>query len=209
MQTSLSTILEPANLLIQFIFLPKLIYFCAYFSYDGFKNGVSLTHSGMRRGFIAKLYAVFYLIFAILSLIQIPLLGKTILAIKSSDFITALTFAEPLPEGGFIFIGLALFILILREALLRFGSKSQSSNRKMYSRIATARKFTNWMLALPLAIGIQSLIGLPEWVTVGIFAFFMYFAPFASPKEIKKMMPVPKDKNHSRYESSSPARDNF
>ena len=189
-------ILAPANLLIQFIFLPKLVYFCAVFSYEGLKNGVTLTHGGMKKGSIAKLYGGLYLIGAILSLIQIPFLGKTLLAIKPADYITALTFATPSLEVGFFFIALAVFIIFLREGMLHFGRQKKLSSRNKLRRITKTRKLTNWMAALPLVIGFQYLLGLPEWVSIIIFTIFIYFAPLASPSALQKMLPIQDDEKH-------------
>lgn len=204
MGISLSTILAPADQLRDLLFIPKIIYFCGFFAYMGFKNGISLTHGGMRKGVIARVYAVFYLLVCLANLWSTPSDIQKFMANNPSDIQKALFFAEPLPELGFIFIGISLFLFLFVEGVIRFGQRKKSATSKKIYRIQSARKFLNWMIVFPLAIGIQSLIGLPYWVNVGIFVFFMYFAPFTSPKEIMKVMKLP-DEKHQGVKSVPPA----
>ena len=187
METSLSTILAPADTILQLLFIPKLIYFCAVFAYDGFKKGVTLTHGGMRKGIIAKFYGVFYSVFIIFSALTIPIYVKELLATDVEKIKQALFFAASIPEIGFIFIGISLFMFLLKEGLMRFSKKKIRRNEY-------AQKMYNSMLLLPLAIGLQNLIGLPHWVYIGIMTYFMYFGAFASPAIIRKAMPVPVEK---------------
>ena len=193
METSLATILDPANQLRDLLFAPKIIYVCAFFAYEGFRNGVSLTHGGMRKGVIAKIYAVFYLLVGLGNLWFFPSDLKKFLAIDPSTIKEALLFADPFPQLGFIFVGLAVFMLLFAEWLIRYGQKKQSRRSRNSYRIQSAKKFIYWMVALPFALGIQALLGLPEWVSVSIFVFFMYFAPFTSTQELKRTMKVPDD----------------
>jgi hypothetical protein len=186
-ETSLQTILAPADIIIQLLFLPKLIYFCAIFAYEGFKNGVTLTHVGMRKGAIAKIYGVFYSAFIIFSILTIPVYVKDLLVTDVEKIKQALIFAASIPEIGLIFIGISLFLFLLKEGLTRFSKKKIPRNEY-------AQKMVNSILLLPLAIGVQALLGLPHWVYVGIMAYFMYFGAFASPQIIKKAMPVPVEK---------------
>jgi hypothetical protein len=65
-----------------------------------------------------------------------------------------------------------------------------------------------WMAALPFTIGVQSLLGLPEWVNVSIFVFFIYFAPFASPQELKRVMSLPDEKPQSKKSVLQPENAN-
>lgn len=97
METSLATILAPAFPLLLLLLIPKLIYFCAVFAYDGFKNGVTLTHRGMRKGVIAKFYSIFYSIFVIFFIFTIPFLVKNLLATDVEKIKQALFFAAPIP----------------------------------------------------------------------------------------------------------------
>jgi hypothetical protein len=184
METPLSTILAPADTILQLLMLPKFIYFCAVFAYDGFKNGITLTHGGMRKGIIAKVYGVFYSFFILFSVILIPDYVREILATDGDKIKQALLFAMPIPQIGYIFIGISLLMFLFKEGLTRFSKKKIRKNEY-------AQKIYYSMLFLPLAIGIQSLLGLPHIVFVGIFVFFTYFGAFASPQIIKKAMPVP------------------
>ncbi|MBL8078323.1 MAG: hypothetical protein JNM55_10215 [Anaerolineales bacterium] len=205
MGTSLNSILAPADQLRDLLFTPRLIYFCAFFAYYGLKNGISLTHGGMRKGTIAKIYGGFYLLVCLLSLWSFPSDIQKVLAISSSDMQNALFFIEPF-QLGFVYIGISAFIFIFTEWLIRYGRKKVSAKSRKLHRIQDRRNFLNWMIALPLATGIQTLIGLPYWVNVGIFVFFTYFAPFTSPKKLMKTMRLP-DEGHQGVKSS-PSTDN-
>jgi hypothetical protein len=191
----LSTILAPVDILIQLLFLPKLAYFCAIFANDGFKNGITLTHFGMRKGAIAKVYCVFYLLFGLFSIALIPFFVKELLATDAIKLREALLFAVPIPEIGFIFIGLALFIFLIREFLIHYRHKKTRPND-------SALKISDSMILFILTIGIQNLLGLPQWVYVCIFAYFVYFSPFASPQEIKTAISKPSDISHLKHKSS-------
>jgi hypothetical protein len=184
METPLSTILAPADTILQLLMLPKFIYFCAVFAFEGFKNGITLTHSGMRKGIIAKVYAVFYSFSILFSFILIPDYVREILATDGDKIKQALFFAMPIPQIGYIFIGISLFLFLFMEGLTRFGKKKIRKNEY-------AQKIYYSMLLLPLAIGIQSLLGLPHIVFVGIFVLFAYFGAFANPQILRKALPVP------------------
>jgi hypothetical protein len=188
METSVSTILAPADTIIQLLFIPKLIYFCAIFAYEGFKNGITLTHGGMRKGVIAKIYGVFYSVLIVFFALSIPVYVKDLLSTGVEKIKQALVFAASMPEIGFIFIGISVFMLLLKEGLVRFRKKNIRKN-------AYAYKVYNSMLLLPLAIGIQNVLGLPHWVYIAILVYFMYFGAFASPQVLKKAMPLPSEKN--------------
>lgn len=183
MEISLSEILAPADILIQLLFLPKLAYFCAVFAYDGIKNGETLTHFGVRKGVIARIYGVFYIFFVILCVAMFPLFAKIALETDGTKMQSALLFAIPIPQLGFTFIGIAIFLFLLREGFVRFSRKKIRKNE-------SAQKIYTAMVLLPLAIGIQAAIGLPHWVYIGIFTFFIYFSPITSPKEVRKAMSV-------------------
>lgn len=205
MESALSTFLEPANQLRDLLFTPRLVYFCAFFAYEGFKNGSTLTHGGMRKGAIAKVYAVFYVLGGLGNLWRFPSELKKFLAIDPSTIKEALLFADPFPQLGFIFIGLAIFMLLIAEWLMRARLKQLSRRSRNSYRIHSARKFIYWMVALPFVLGIHALLGLPEWVNVSIFVFFAYFAPFTSPQELKRTMKVPDD-NSSKPKTISSAQ---
>jgi hypothetical protein len=128
MGTSLSTILAPADILIQLIIYTKLIYFCAIFAYDGFKNGITLTHVGMRKGTIAKIYGVFYSIFVLYSIVLVFAYVKELLATDGDKLKQALVFTDSTLTLGFIFIGLSFFIFLLKEGLVRFSKKKIQKN---------------------------------------------------------------------------------
>jgi hypothetical protein len=138
----------------------------------------------MRKGIIAKVYGVFYSFFILFSVILIPDYVREILATDGDKIKQALLFAMPIPQIGYIFIGISLLMFLFKEGLTRFSKKKIRKNEY-------AQKIYYSMLFLPLAIGIQSLLGLPHIVFVGIFVFFTYFGAFASPQIIKKAMPVP------------------
>lgn len=193
MGTSLSSILAPADQLRDLLFTPRLIYFCAFFAYQGLKNGISLTHVGMRKGSIAKVYGVFYLLVCLLSLWSFPSDAQKAMAINPSDMQKALFFVEP-TQSGFIYIGISIFMFFFIEWLMRYGSKKASKVSRKLHRIQAGRKFLNWMIAFPLVLGVQTLLGLPYWANIGIFVFFTYFAPFTSPKEIMKVTKLPEEK---------------
>ena len=202
MGTSISTILAPADQLRDLLFTPRFIDFCAFFAYEGLRNGVSLTHVGMRKGIIAKVYGAFYLLACLVSLWTFPSDIKKFLAIDPANIRKALLLKEPLPKSGFIFIGLAFLMFLFTEWLIRYRRKNRPSASKKLYRIQSGRKFLNWMIAFPLTIGLETLMGFPYWVNVGVFAFFMYFAPFTSPKELMKTMRFPNEK-HSNVKSVS------
>ena len=112
MEISVSTILAPAEILLHLLFAPKIIYFCGVFAYDGFKNGVTLTHGGMRSGNIAKIYGIFYVFFILFSIMFIPVNIKQLIEIGGDKLQQALLFAFPNPIAGFIFVGLSLFMVL-------------------------------------------------------------------------------------------------
>ena len=66
MTISTEIVLEPIGHLIELMLAIKYALFCGVFAYEGFKNGVTLTHLGMRKGWVARVYAVFYLLFVLL-----------------------------------------------------------------------------------------------------------------------------------------------
>ena len=198
---SLSEIIEPADKLLYLLLLPRIIYFCGFFAYDGLKNGVSLTHKGMQKGIVARIYGVFYLLFAVLNTISIYFQTRDISAIALADMQKALLFAVPVPEIGYVFFGVAVFLFFLREGVIRFGQKNKASSRIKPYRIQQARRFTNWMIALPVGIALKWIFGLPEWVYIIVFVFFMYFSPYTSPRELKKYMIVPEDIKYSKKKS--------
>lgn len=197
MEISVSEILAPADILVQLLFLPKVAYFCAFFAYEGIKNGETLTHVGMRKGTVARLYGVFYLLFVIFSIATFPLFTKMILETEWEKMEQALLFAIPLPPLGFVFIGIAVFAFVFRELLVKFSRKKIRNN-------GSARKIYNSMILFPLAIGVQTLIGLPHWVNVAIFVFFIYFSPLASPKEIRQAMSIPTNEKFKKQKAPSP-----
>jgi hypothetical protein len=201
MGTSLNSILAPADQLRDLLFTPRLIYFCAFFAYQGLKNGISLTHGGMRKGTIAKVYGVFYLLVCLLSLWSFPSDTQKVMAINPSDMQKALFFVEPI-QSGFIYIGITIFMFFLVEWAIRYsGKKASKASRKLH-RVQAGRKFLNWMIAFPFVLGVQTLLGLPYWVNIGIFVFFTYFAPITSPKEIMKVAKLP-DEKHQGVKSVS------
>jgi len=186
-EISLSTILAPADTLIQLLFVPRLIYFCAVFAYDGFKNNVTLTHGGMRKGNIAKIYAVFYSLFILFSVATIPLYGTELLIAGEDKLKQALLIAFPNPIAGFVFVGLSLFAFLFKEGIVKFSKEKIQKNE-------FGQKMFNSMLLFLLAIGIQSFLGFPYWVYISIMTYFMYFGAFTSPAIIKKAMPAPVEK---------------
>jgi len=114
----MSTIFEPADLIINLLFVPKLIYFCAFFAYDGLRNGVTLTHAGIGKGSIARIYTFLYLLVCIFQLMIIPSLLRELLAIDPQDLKQALTLSLSSPGTGLIFLGLAVFLFFMRERLI-------------------------------------------------------------------------------------------
>ena len=122
---------------------------------------------------------------------------KKFLAINPANIKKALLFATPIPPLGFILIGFGVLILLFAEGLIRYRQRKQSRRSRKAYQIQSAKKFIYWMAALPFALGVQSLLGLPEWFEVGIFVFFMYFAPFTSPQELKHTMKLPEEKRQN------------
>ena len=155
----------------------------------------------MKKGVIAKIYGVFYIFAGLGNLLMFPYDLRKFLSIDPAKIKQALLFADSIPPLGFIFIGLGVFLLLFAEGLIRFGMKKSRASKKVH-RVKLAKKWIYWMAALPFALGIQSLLGLPHWVYVGIFAFFMYFAPFTSPREIIRAGKPPVEK-HSKGKTVS------
>ena len=204
MGTSISSILGPADLIINFLFVPRVIYFCAFFAYDGLKNGVTLTHVGMKEGLIARIYGLLYLLVCILQLLSIPYQLREIFAVGPEDLKNSLTFSIAVPEMGLIFFGLALIIFIFREAAIAWGKTKLRRTTRNIRRLEAGCRFTNWMIAMIIAVGVPPLLGLPHFFTVAVFAFFTYFAPFTSPIAVKKLMSMPIDENKPFKKSVSP-----
>ena len=96
---------------------------------------------------------------------------------------------------GLIFLGFALFLFFMRERLIASSAKKLKRTTRNARRTEAGRIFTNWMIAMVFAVGVPPLLGLPSFFTVGVYAFFIYFAPFTSPIAIKKLMSMPIDKN--------------
>lgn len=103
---------------------PYLFYFLAKYAFKGLFKGNTLTHFGMRSGWLARIYGVFYsllLIFFILGYIDVaPLYLNLGLAV----IINTLLLPWPRTENsiflGFLFIGIGLFSLLLNWLVLRF-----------------------------------------------------------------------------------------
>jgi hypothetical protein len=161
----------------------KYALFCGVFAYEGFKNGVTLTNLGMRKGWVARVYAVFYLLFVLLGLPMIVLALKKVLATGCDTLKLALLFAATGPQLALVFIGLALFLFLIKQAAIYFSKKKQPRNE-------ASRKMINSMILFPFAIGIYYLLGLPQLVLVGIWGYFIFFGAFTSPRVIKEAMPV-------------------
>jgi hypothetical protein len=100
----------------------------------------------------------------------------------------SLLFAVSNPSLGIMFIGLAITVYLVERGILWV------VHRKNLDLNESAKKIYNSVVLWPLAIGIQALMGFPVWVLVGIFAFFIYFSPISSPKELKKAYSLPSDK---------------
>ena len=164
------------DLLVNFLFIPRLIYFFAFFAYDGIIKGVSLTHFGIRKGTIARIYGVFYLLLCIFEILLLPLKAREILEVNPKDMLLALLFSESIPDLGFILFGVALFLLLVREGALYLATKTARKKSLKPGRIQMGRNFTNWMIGLPLLIGLQFLLGLPYAITVLVYAVFAYFS---------------------------------
>jgi hypothetical protein len=203
MATSMSTIFEPADLMF-ILFIPRLIYFCAFFAYDGLKNGVTLTHSGMGKGLIARIYGFLYLLVCIFQLMIVPSVLRELLAIDPADLKQALILSISSPEVGLIFLGLGLVMFLIREGAIAWGRRKLKRTTKNIRRLDAGRKFANWMITMIVAIGIPPLLGLPHFFTVAVFVFFTYFAPFTSPIAVKKLMSMPIDENKLPQKSVSP-----
>ena len=179
MEISSSVDVQPISTLLTLLLLPKLAHFCAVFAYDGLRNGETLTHFGFRKGTIARIYGVFYGLFFILTIAMIPLFVKFLLEIGRAKIVQALLFAVPIPALGFVLIGMATGMAILWEGIVRV-------YRKKIPKNPPANKLLYLHVLFLLSIGVQSLIGLPQWVLVGIFAFFIYLTPMESPKALKE-----------------------
>ncbi|RPI94907.1 MAG: hypothetical protein EHM40_04935 [Chloroflexi bacterium] len=200
----MSTIFEPANLIINILFVPRFIYFCAFFAYDGLKNGVTLTHSGIKKGLIARIYGSLYLLVCVFQLMIVPSLSRELLAIDPEDLKQALTLSISSSEIGLMFLGLGLVFFLIREGAITLGTRKSRRTTRNIRRVQAGRSFTNWMIAMIVAIGIPPLLGLPHFFTVAVFVFFTYFAPFTSPIAVKKLMSMPIDENKLPQKSVSP-----
>ena len=175
-------------ILILLLFLPKVAYSCAVFAYDGLKNGETLTHFGMRKGTIARLYGILYVFGLIFCVALFFFFAKVIWETGRTEIVQGLLFAMPIPPLGLLFVGIAVFFFLLQKGVVWF------AQRKNIAFNRYVKKIYNSIVLWPLAIGIQALMGLPNWVLVAIFAFFIYFSPMVSPAEMKKVMQASSDK---------------
>jgi hypothetical protein len=203
MATSMSTIIEPADLMF-ILFIPRLIYFCAFLAYDGLKNGVTLTHSGMGKGLIARIYGFLYLLVCVFQLMIVPSVLRELLAIDPADLKQALLLSIYSPEVGLIFLGLGLVMFLIGQAASAWSRRRLKRTTRNIRRLAAGRRFANWMIAMIVAIGVPTLFGLPHFFTVAVFIFFAYFAPFTSPIAVKKLMSMPIDDDKVSQKSVSP-----
>ncbi len=175
-------------ILILLLLLPKAAYSCAVFAYDGLKNGETLTHFGIRKGALARLYGILYVLGLIFCVALFFFFAKSIWETGRTEIVRGLLFAMPLPPLGLLFVGVAVFFFLLQKSVVWL------AQRKNIAFNESVKKIYNSIVLWPLAIGIQALMGLPQWVLVGIFAFFIYLSPMTSPKELKKNYSAPSDK---------------
>ena len=185
---SSSADVSPIVILIMLLVLPKAAYSCVVFAYDGIRNGETLTHIGMRRGLIARIYGFFYVLMFIFCIAIIPSFFEMLIEIGKAGILQALLFALSDFSLGIIFIGLAVFVFLLERWIVWL------VKRRNLDFSESAKKIYNSVVLWPLAIGVWALIGFPNWVLVCIFAFFIYFSPISSPKVLKKAYSIPSDK---------------
>ena len=173
------------------IYMPKAVFWCAVFAYEGFVNGATLTHVGFKDGFIARVYGVFYALFMVFSIISIPVNLRGLLQSDGETIRQSLLYVEPVGVG-LIFVGMAALFFLLKIVILKKSSRSRRMNK-------SAHKVFNSMLFFLCALGIQNLISAPQWVLLGIIAIFTYFSAFLSPKIIIKAMKPNADNNFSYF----------
>jgi hypothetical protein len=200
----MSTIFGPADLIINILFFFRLLYFCAFFAYDGLKNGVTLTHSGIGQGLIARIYGFLYLLTCVFQLLMVPSIFRALLAIDPADLKQALLLSIYSPEIGLIFLGLGLVMFLIGQAASAWSRRRLKRTTRNIRRLAAGRRFANWMIAMIVAIGVPSLFGWPHFFTVAVFVFFTYFAPFTSPTAVKKLMSMHIDDDKVSQKSVSP-----
>ena len=182
------------------IYLPKVIFWCAVFAYEGFVNDSTLTHGGFKSGLIAKFYGVFYTIFLVLSILFIPVYLRELLQTDWGTIKQSLLYVEPVGVGLFS-LSIAAVSFLLKIIILRKSTRARRMNK-------SAHKVFNSMLFFFIAAGIQNLISSPQWVLLAIFTFFAYFGAFLSPKTVINAMKPDAGNNFSYFrkvEKSRPA----
>lgn len=179
------------NTLVEFLYNLRLIYFCAYFAYDGLKNGISLTHAGIKKGALARIYGVLYVLVSLITLICLPGMAADVWSVPLAEYWKAFTYGRPSIESAILWFGIAGFMagimglaFLLNKLRKKPGTKINQGNPK-------AMVILYWMLALPAAFGIQALLGLPGFFYVAIAFTFTFFSPLTSPRALKKILPAP------------------
>jgi len=153
-----------------------MVFWCVVFAYEGFVNGSTLTHGGFNSGLIARVYSVFYSLFALFSIALIPLYSQNLLQLDGSIILQSLLYVEP-AGVGLVFVGIAILGFLFKFIILQFRKISRRMNKYRH-------KVYNSMLFFFGAAGIQNLISTPQWVLLCVFTFFIYFGAFTSPKTV-------------------------
>ncbi|MEM5775012.1 MAG: hypothetical protein AAGU05_08435 [Anaerolineaceae bacterium] len=179
--------MDPEIYLIMILITPKLIHFGVYFAIDGFKNDICLTHFGMRKGILAKVYAVFYGITAIVMLINMVSLIKRFFGFSSEHINLVLFTRVHSSFVGLFMIGVGIFAFVFAEIIIRVTFAKKNLKSKKYF-IPEVRRMSHSMILPPFALGLPPLFNLPGWVSVAAFTLVGYISPFTSPGKLKRFM---------------------
>ena len=109
--------------LILLVYLPKMVFWCVVFAYEGFVNGSTLTHGGFNSGFIAKVYGVFYSLGALISIAFIPLYIRNLLQLDGFTIKQSLLYVEPIGVG-LVSVSIAILGILFKLVIRRYSKKS-------------------------------------------------------------------------------------
>lgn len=188
-----------SNLII-ILCLPKFVFWFAVFAYEGFVNNSTLTLGGLSKsGITAKVYGAFYSLGALLSIAFFALYFRYLLQLETSTIKQSLLHVEPIGVG-FVSVGITVLGIIFKLVIRRYSKRSIRTNKYRH-------KIYNSMLFFFGATGIQNLISAPQWVLLCVFAFFVYFGSYMSPKTVILAMKPNVGKNFvyfKKIENNSP-----
>jgi hypothetical protein len=164
---------ESTRIFLELILFSKAAYWLAISGYNTIKNNGKSTDSDERKGLAKKFPGVDYLFYSAILCIITMIYTKTILEMGNEKIQQILFFASPAPAVGTSMIVLAVILFFYQMSRVNSHPASIPVNESGY-------KSFKIMVIYLLIVGVEFTFGLPYWVFIGTFAYFIYFSSLFS-----------------------------